>query len=341
MAKKSKNEVIDKYLDIAEDAKEFAERLDRKYNEGLEAGESKLQAFVTGTGDSLTYIVVKKYAQTLQFIKFDKKSNIEKELGEMISDEAISNGASLVADNVGIALDKIADFLNKKQVVEVNTEKKEVVFKESINDTEKNTIVEFRDENSILVKTNDNKRILIHKTQDNKEERYILDNEGNLESYEIKNEKGEYKKYENNSLEKIDKKEIENLSNTLNDTTFDKVKLENSIKNIDKSNLQEPSEVGVISLKAGQTISHIAQNTKFSSIELLEYNNLTLEDAKNLPVGYKVLVPKEPPLEIQGENGVIKLFKNPDDTFTLRVPDENNNKTNITYDENSDLLIYG
>ncbi|MFV0561468.1 LysM peptidoglycan-binding domain-containing protein [Malaciobacter mytili] len=97
----------------------------------------------------------------------------------------------------------------------------------------------------------------------------------------------------------------------------------------------------VISLKAGQTISHIAQNTPFSSIELLEYNNLTLEDAKNLPVGYKVLVPKEPPLQIQGENGVIKLFKNPDDTFTLRVPDENNNKTNITYDENSDLLIYG
>ncbi|MFV0561465.1 hypothetical protein, partial [Malaciobacter mytili] len=60
-----------------------------------------------------------------------------------------------------------------------------------------------------------------------------------------------------------------------------------------------------------------------------------------MPVGYKVLVPKEPPLEIQGENGVIKLFKNPDDTFTLRVPDENNNKINITYDENSDLLIYG
>ncbi|MFV0562078.1 hypothetical protein [Malaciobacter mytili] len=200
--------------------------------------------------------------------------------------------------------------------------------------------VEYVDENSSIIETADGGKIVFHNNGNN-EEKYVLDKEGNLEIYEIKNEKGEYKKYEDSSLKKIDKKEIENLSNTLNDTTFDKVKLENSIKNIDKSDLQEPSEVGVVSLKAGQTISHIAQNTPFSSIELLEYNNLTLEDAKNLPVGYKVLVPKEPPLEIQGENGVIKLFKNPDDTFTLRVPDENNNKTNITYNHNTDLLIYG
>ncbi|RXI37035.1 hypothetical protein CRU99_12720 [Malaciobacter mytili] len=97
----------------------------------------------------------------------------------------------------------------------------------------------------------------------------------------------------------------------------------------------------VISLKEGQTISHIAQNTPFSSIDLLEYNNLSQEEAKNLPVGYKILLPKEPPLQIEGEYGVIKLFKNQNDTFTLRIPDENNNKTNITYNDNTDLLIYG
>ncbi|MFV0562076.1 LysM peptidoglycan-binding domain-containing protein, partial [Malaciobacter mytili] len=124
------------------------------------------------------------------------------------------------------------------------------------------------------------------------------------------------------------------ISNSIETPIFEK-----NIPSIDNGNYILNDQV--ISLNPGQTISHIAQKTPYNSIELLEYNNLTLEDAKNLPVGYKVLVPKEPPLEIQGENGVIKLFKNPDDTFTLRVPDENNNKINITYDENSDLLIYG
>ncbi|WP_129097935.1 LysM peptidoglycan-binding domain-containing protein, partial [Malaciobacter mytili] len=77
----------------------------------------------------------------------------------------------------------------------------------------------------------------------------------------------------------------------------------------------------VVSLKEGQTIFHIAQNTPFSSIDLLEYNNLSQEEVKNLPVGYKILLPKEPPLQIEGEYGVIKLFKNQNDSFTLRIPD--------------------
>ncbi len=135
------------------------------------------------------------------------------------------------------------------------------------------------------------------------------------------------------------------LFNSLQKVGIDTIKAGQNSYTIKKSEVTVTDENGNISssipLGKGQTISHIAQNTKFNSIELLEYNNLTLEDAKNLPVGYKVLVPKEKAVEIESENGVIKLFKNHDDTFTLRVPDENNNKTNITYDENSDLLIYG
>lgn len=49
----------------------------------------------------------------------------------------------------------------------------------------------------------------------------------------------------------------------------------------------------VILLTEGQTISHIAQNTSYSSTELLEYNYLTLEEAKNLPVGYEVKIPND------------------------------------------------
>ncbi|RXI36293.1 hypothetical protein CRU99_13460 [Malaciobacter mytili] len=321
----NKNEVIDKYLDIAEDIKKFAEILEN-------SGKSKLQVIITLAVDITVYIVVKKYARTLQLIKFDKKCDAQKKLGKSILDEV-----SFLEDDMGKIIDDIYKkyFKDKKNKSNITVNANKITLKENIK---KSTIVEFLDKNSILVKTNDEKRVLIHKTKDNKEKRYILNKEGNLETYEIKNEKGEYQKYENNSLDKINKKDIKNLSNTLNNTTFNKIKLQNSIKNIDKSNLEKPSEIGIVLLKKVQTISHIVQNTKFNLIELLEYNNLSQEESKNLPVGYKILFPKEPPLEIEGEYGRLKLFKNHNNTFTLIIPDENYNRT---YSADNNLSIYG
>ncbi|RXI36127.1 hypothetical protein CRU99_13600, partial [Malaciobacter mytili] len=115
------------------------------------------------------------------------------------------------------------------------------------------------------------------------------------------------------------------LFNSLQKVGVDTIKAGQNSYTIKKSEVIVTDENGnilsSIPLEKGQTISHIAQNTPFNSIDLLEYNNLSQEEAKNLPVGYKILLPKEPPLQIEGEYGVIKLFKNQNDSFTLRIPD--------------------
>lgn len=112
---------------------------------------------------------------------------------------------------------------------------------------------------------------------------------------------------------------IENKNNSLVKTSYDKD------ENITSS----------VALEEGQTISHIAQNTPYNSIELLEYNNLTLEQAKHLPVGFEVQIPKDVTV-VDGEYGAIKIFEGYDETGVIVTPNEK-----ITYDENSDLLIYG
>ena len=75
----------------------------------------------------------------------------------------------------------------------------------------------------------------------------------------------------------------------------------------------------IIPLTKGQTISHIAQNTPYNSIELLEYNNLTLEDAKNLPVGFEVKIPKEV-TSLESVDGTIKFYENQDGGGIAFVP---------------------
>ncbi|RXJ69308.1 hypothetical protein CRV08_04680 [Halarcobacter ebronensis] len=194
---------------------------------------------------------------------------------------------------------------------------------------------EYVDENSSVISNPDGSKIVFHKTEDNKEEKYVLDKDGNLKNYEIKNENGEYQKYEGSSLDEMSEQEVQSISDALNDSTYSKSKIENAINNLDKSNLKEPTEVGVVPLQEGQTISHIAQNTPYNSIELLEYNNLTLEQAKHLPVGFEVKIPKDVTV-VDGEYGAIKIYEGYDETGVIVTPNEK-----ITYDENSDLLIYG
>ncbi len=84
-------------------------------------------------------------------------------------------------------------------------------------------------------------------------------------------EKYSYDKYleQTNSKDKVDTP-IEVLNTENNKTTFFEPNIETKqlepILEIDLTNNS------VVSLKEDQTISHIAQNTKFSTIELLEYN---------------------------------------------------------------------
>ncbi|RXI36291.1 hypothetical protein CRU99_13450, partial [Malaciobacter mytili] len=127
-----------------------------------------------------------------------------------------------------------------------------------------------------------------------------------------------YHKYLNrgNDVEQVEVEVIDTQNNKK--TIFEPNKETNQLEPTIQIDLINKS---VVSLKEGQTISYIAKDTPFSSIDLLEYNNLSQEEAKNLPVGYKILLPKEPPLQIEGEYGVIKLFKNQNDSFTLRIPD--------------------
>ena len=93
-------------------------------------------------------------------------------------------------------------------------------------------------------------------------------------------------------------------------------------------------------LQDRQTISDISSHTSFTSNELLEYNNHSSEDAKSLPIGFEVQIPKEIHTTI-GEYGEIKIYENFDNGGTIFAPLKDGTKNIITYDENSDLLIQG
>jgi len=250
-----------------------------------------------------------------------------------------------------------ADGLNIKQIIIDKSTGKAVVktfdgdeweIKEYDSSSEVNKYIkdggkfEYVDENSSVISNPDGSKTVIHKSENNIEEKYVLDKEGNLGSYEIKNENGEYQKYEGSSSDEMSEQEVQSISDALNDSTYSKPKIENAINNLDKSNLKEPTEVGVVPLKEGQTISHIAAKLDgVNSVDLLEYNNLTLEQAKNLPVGFEVLRPKNI-TEIQTPQGNIKLFENYDGSETAILPEGiTGEKTTINFDEDSSTLLCG
>ncbi|MCG3677686.1 cadherin-like domain-containing protein [Aliarcobacter butzleri] len=95
---------------------------------------------------------------------------------------------------------------------------------------------------------------------------------------------------------------------------------------------------GVALLKSGQTISHIAVGTKYTTKELLQYNGLTEEQAKKLPVGFEVKVPKDVD-NIQGGHGNVKVYEGQDGSLTYHIPsDEQGNIKVVKISSNGEIL---
>ncbi|MDY0328109.1 MAG: hypothetical protein RBR07_07675 [Arcobacteraceae bacterium] len=92
-----------------------------------------------------------------------------------------------------------------------------------------------------------------------------------------------------------------------------------------------------IPLTQNQTISHVAQNTPYSSDELLEYNNLSQEEAKRLPVGYVVQIPKGVN-NIEGGYGIIKEYESYDGSKIYYVPNQYGSKDVVTIDKEGNLI---
>lgn len=93
----------------------------------------------------------------------------------------------------------------------------------------------------------------------------------------------------------------------------------------------------VVLLQPNQTISHVAQNTPYSSDELLEYNNLSQEEAKRLPVGYVVQIPKGVN-NIEGGYGIIKEYESYDGSKIYYVPNQYGSKDVVTIDKEGNLI---
>ncbi len=189
-------------------------------------------------------------------------------------------------------------------------------------------------------------KIVQYKLPDSDNEIYLVKNEnGNYDKYELipdsYNQNGEVTAYnlkaydsEGNLTYSYDANESYELKITQNGENLTLTKLPViDTSNIVTGDIRIPT---AIPLTQGQTISHIAANTDYTSIDLLEYNNLTLEEAKNLPVGFEVQIPKDI-TEIQTPQGNIKIYEGYDETGVVLQPDN----TRIQYDENSDMLIYG
>ncbi|MDN5085489.1 Ig-like domain-containing protein [Aliarcobacter butzleri] len=129
-------------------------------------------------------------------------------------------------------------------------------------------------------------------------------------------------------LNKDNSIEIKNSDNT-------KSVISNGIKtNYDENN----NQVSSVSLKSGQTISHIAVGTKYTTKELLQYNGLTEEQAKNLPVGFVVKIPKDVD-NVKGGYGNVKVYEGQDGSLTYHIPsDDKGNIKVVKLDKNGNVL---
>ncbi|MCG3653499.1 cadherin-like domain-containing protein [Aliarcobacter butzleri] len=171
-----------------------------------------------------------------------------------------------------------------------------------------------------------------------------------------KNQQNKYETWENLSPEK--RAEWINSGGTpFNyDPTLDKLQelnkeLQDKIKVItDTTTVLDPITVethpelvveivnGVALLKSGQTISHIAASTEYTTKELLQYNGLTEEQAKNLPVGFVVKIPKDVD-NVQGGYGNVKVYEGQDGSLTYHIPsDDKGNIKVVKISSNGEIL---
>lgn len=109
------------------------------------------------------------------------------------------------------------------------------------------------------------------------------------------------------------------------------------IKKIEEYNITQhgASLNKVIILDAGSTISHIAAQTKYSTNDLLKFNNISQEEARSLPAGYEVKIPSNKLSSVEGAYGDIDIYEDSNGTKIYIVP--NGVGGFNSYDKNGDL----
>lgn len=132
-----------------------------------------------------------------------------------------------------------------------------------------------------------------------------------------------------NELKKLDeiKLKLEDVEQQIKEYIEQNPREDNSnIKiELDKDNIikiEKNTYNSSIVLETGQTISHIAVGTKYTVKEILQFNGLTEEDAKSLPVGYEVQIPKDVK-NIEGGYGNVKLYEGTDGSLTYYMSNKN------------------
>ncbi|MEV9529528.1 hypothetical protein AB0W27_01990 [Aliarcobacter butzleri] len=166
-------------------------------------------------------------------------------------------------------------------------------------------------------------------------------------------EKGSYEFFLDAYDKYIKEKNIE-LGNNQNITPdevksvvfFDTSKNEKTVYSVDtnnNNNLTQEYKTNIttgatVLLKAGETISHVAVGTNFSTKELLQFNGLSETHAKYLPVGYEVQIPKNVK-NLQGGYGNVKLYEGHDGSFTYHIPaDKDGNIKIISIDKDGNII---